>query len=205
ILAGALCAAGLLGALFVGPRAYDFVTGAAQDAERPNEEQPSPTQPRSEPDAAEPPPRTRVSSTTEPAVNPDKPNVGAEAMGTPASDTAVDDAERPPVDQTPPGDEPDQTDTTQDQPELPDTAKLGPVPPSPDPSQLAETSGYLYVSSTIDAAVFVHGVAVGRTNAWLESHCGFRFILLGNAPGQWLSAGLPTKVGCRKSTQIELL
>src|SRR5690606_24681113 len=75
ILAGALCAAGLLGALFVGPRAYDFVTGAAQDAERPNEEQPSPTQPRSEPDVAEPSPRTRVSSTTEPAVNPDKPNV----------------------------------------------------------------------------------------------------------------------------------
>ncbi len=79
-----------------------------------------------------------------------------------------------------------------------------PIPERPDARALPKDQSYLYVRSAIDARVFVHGVDVGRTNQWLQSHCGFRFIRLGTAPGQWLSQGRPTKLGCRRANQIEL-
>jgi hypothetical protein len=56
----------------------------------------------------------------------------------------------------------------------------------------------------VSANVYVHGVEVGTTNAWLTSRCGFRFIRLGTAPGQWLSKGEPAKLSCKQAIQLEV-
>jgi hypothetical protein len=79
-----------------------------------------------------------------------------------------------------------------------------PLPEPPDASKLPEDSAYLLVRSEVDANVFVHGVVMGKTNQWLESRCGFRFLRLGTVPGQWLSEGKPVKLGCRKPNEVEL-
>src|SRR5690606_23014443 len=69
---------------------------------------------------------------------------------------------------------------------------------------LAPHEALLFVQSSADANVYVHGVEVGRTNRWLRSHCGFRFIRLGTAPGRWLSKGIPAKLRCRAANELEL-
>lgn len=72
----------------------------------------------------------------------------------------------------------------------------------PDAGTLAEDECWLRVTSDADATVFVHGIDVGRTNQWLRSRCGFRFIRLGAAPGQWLSEGTPHRLPCREAVTI---
>jgi hypothetical protein len=63
---------------------------------------------------------------------------------------------------------------------------------------------WLYVHSTATTHVFVHGIDHGETNQWLKSRCGGRFVRLGTAPGSWLSAGVPVKLRCRQSNEIDL-
>jgi hypothetical protein len=92
----------------------------------------------------------------------------------------------------------------------PDVARLEPTseapskPPAPDVATLAEDECWLLVEAHLDAAVFVHGIDLGRTNQWLRSRCGFRFIRLGAAPGQWLSEGTPHRLPCRQAVTIEI-
>jgi hypothetical protein len=75
----------------------------------------------------------------------------------------------------------------------------------PDPLELDDDECWLRVKADLDASVFVHGIDVGRTNQWLRSRCGFRFIRLGAAPGQWLSEGTPHRLPCRELITLELL
>lgn len=80
----------------------------------------------------------------------------------------------------------------------------GTTEPEPDPKTLAEDESWLRVQASVDAAVFVHGIDLGRTNQWLRSRCGFRFIRLGAAPGQWLSEGTPHRLPCQRALTIRV-
>src|SRR5690606_36591964 len=74
--------------------------------------------------------------------------------------------------------------------------------PPRDPSTLPTKNAWLYVSAPVSANVFIHGVDAGPTNTWLETACGTRFVRLGRAAGDWLSAGVPTVIRCRSANTI---
>jgi DNA-binding response OmpR family regulator len=186
IVTGVLSATLLLAALFLGPRIYETLS---EDGSR--------AAPSSSTEAApptEPPPTPPRDEHATAAATGSAPAAGAKPATTASPSEAETTRPSPPSDGQSAA-EPAPT-------PAPDTPPA--IPPAPDPSNLSESHGYLYVSSSITATVFVHGVEAGKTNQWLESRCGFRFIRLGKAPGQWLSEGLPTKVRCRKANRIEL-
>lgn len=78
--------------------------------------------------------------------------------------------------------------------------------PEPEPATEEIPDGYaqLYVESSLDTNVFVHGKEVGTTNTVVLSHCGPRFIRLGKAPGQWESEGVPKIIECGKMNRVKL-
>jgi hypothetical protein len=114
----------------------------------------------------------------------------------------------PPKGDTKPANTEPETAPTNEEVEVPEPA---PIDPASDPTKIppdAETlpgrQGYLFVESTLDTEVFVHGRANGKTNRWLVSTCGPRFIRLGVALGQWQTEGVVNIVKCQSATHMSL-
>jgi hypothetical protein len=77
--------------------------------------------------------------------------------------------------------------------------------PSADGSALPFSRGYLWVRSTVDATVFVNGIATGKINSLLDVPCGWRFVRLGTEPGpRWLGPGHTVDVICRGFTSVSI-
>ncbi len=170
------------------PSAEESTVAGHDTAEPEAAEQTSGEQTQTEPAPDQPKPTTSTTQPVKAAASsgapPDKPQSSAEPEA----------AEPEP--------EPDQAaGAVADQPE-PARAAPG-EPPSP-PTSLAATQAYVFVQSSGDAKVFLHGIESGRTNQWIESKCGTRFVRLGNAPGDWISKGVPHRLSCRQANIIQL-
>lgn len=66
---------------------------------------------------------------------------------------------------------------------------------------------YLFVKSSVQADVWVHGIKIGPTNQKLKLPCttGLRFTRLGKDPGPaWISKAVSIKIPCGSYTQLEL-
>ncbi|MCB9606191.1 MAG: hypothetical protein H6716_06350 [Polyangiaceae bacterium] len=66
---------------------------------------------------------------------------------------------------------------------------------------------YLFVRSTAQADVWVHGIKIGPTNHKLKLACtkGLRFTRLGKDPGPaWISKAVSVKIPCGSVTELEL-
>ncbi|MEZ4375568.1 MAG: hypothetical protein R3B07_32455 [Polyangiaceae bacterium] len=66
---------------------------------------------------------------------------------------------------------------------------------------------YLFVRSSAQADVWVHGIKIGPTNTKLKLACtkGLRFTRLGKDPGPaWISKAVSVKIPCGSVTELEL-
>ncbi len=206
-----VAAAVTLGALLLGPRVYERLrAGAASSSGREDTHQPpsqiSATR-QGEPVATRGLSPMQTGQTTLPAATLTPPE--RVANDAPTASTAS--PEELPTstmrgDEVVPGAEVATTSPTEDEavPTPPPRDEPGPANDVPDLEELGEDQAYLFVHSTVNANVYVHGVEVGKTNTWLTSRCGFRFIRLGSAPGKWLSKGEPAKLNCRQPNELTL-
>ena len=72
-------------------------------------------------------------------------------------------------------------------------------------ARLLSYEGYLTVTSTADAEVYVQGKHVGRTNERLVSKCYQRFVRLKKGTnGPWITPGRPVRIACMSSTTVEI-
>lgn len=91
-----------------------------------------------------------------------------------------------------------------------ETSAASSRPPIDEPSEaeLAELlsyEGYLTVTSTADAEVYVQGKHVGPTNQRLVSKCYQRFVRLKKGTdGEWITPGRPVRIACMSSTTVEI-
>lgn len=76
--------------------------------------------------------------------------------------------------------------------------------PEFDTTKLFADRAALFVHSSVDAHVFVHGTDYGRTNQMLVTSCGTRFIRLGRGPGEFLGPGSSHVLKCRKVNELKL-
>jgi hypothetical protein len=76
--------------------------------------------------------------------------------------------------------------------------------PAFDTTKLFADRAALFVHSSVDARVFVHGTDYGRTNQMLVTSCGIRFVRLGRGPGEFLGAGSSHVLKCRKVNELRL-
>jgi DNA-binding response OmpR family regulator len=143
---------------------------------------------------------------------------GQRSDPTPARPEASDEPARIPTPKPMPCAQPDENETAPVEPSVsapealptdsaspaPSSSTVARAPFAPDAGALPEDECWLRVESNVDAIVFVHGVDVGRTNRWLRSRCGFRFVRLGAAPGQWLSEGTPLRLPCRQAVKLRI-
>jgi hypothetical protein len=76
--------------------------------------------------------------------------------------------------------------------------------PAFDTTKLFADRAALFVHSSVDARVFVHGTDYGRTNQMLVTSCGTRFIRLGRSRGDFLGPGSSHVLKCRKVNELRL-
>lgn len=138
-------------------------------------------------------------------VGPKPPVASSAAFGSaPPIQPGVSGAPTPEKVAPPPPAEPGTTAQVSPTPDVPGLPTPTNSEPPRDPGSLPAKSAWLYVQTPVAARVFVHGVDAGTTNTWLETACGTRFVRLGRAPGDWLSAGVPTIIRCRSANTIEV-
>lgn len=83
------------------------------------------------------------------------------------------------------------------------------VPPTPRVTEVAageltSFEAFLVVESSASTRVFSNGVDVGPTNTKNRVRCGLRNVRLGDAAGQWRSAGDTVEITCSKLVQIRI-
>ncbi|MEQ9323154.1 MAG: hypothetical protein RIF41_28565, partial [Polyangiaceae bacterium] len=78
-------------------------------------------------------------------------------------------------------------------------------PTKADLAELLSYEGYLTVTSSADAEVYVQGMHVGPTNKRLVSKCYQRFVRLKKGTnGEWITPGRPVRIACMSSTTVEI-
>ena len=159
------------------PIAATTDTGAAPTAERaPAAPLPSPTATSAKPSAAEPSATaTEAPATAAPSPASAAPNPSAALSATATGAT----------------------------PEPAPTPAAGAVPDF-DTTKLFADRAALFVHSSVDAHVFVHGMDYGRTNQMLVTSCGTRFVRLGRSAGDFLGQGRSYVLKCRKVNELEI-
>ena len=86
----------------------------------------------------------------------------------------------------------------------PTTAAAPGAVPAFDTTKLFADRAALFVHSSVDAHVFVHGTDYGPTNQMLVTSCGIRFVRLGRGPGDFLGPGASYVLKCRKVTELTI-
>lgn len=140
----------------------------------------------------------------------DSPAADSPAADSPAADRTP--AGSAPADSAPPSSSASSGDP--EPPPAPDPSSASSATPAPereDPPSKAELDellsyeGYLTVTSTADAEVYVQGKHVGPTNRRLVSKCYQRFVRLKKGTdGDWITPGRPVRIACMSSTTVEI-